>query len=62
VRYTLVTQHDAAVLARFAQRAATHGIVTGGWQHYGRNPRLHDVFRQLDAMTATHRTAELEPA
>lgn len=47
VRYTLMTVHDLELIERFAAQAASHRVVTGGWQHYGRDPRLHDIFRQL---------------
>jgi hypothetical protein len=50
-RYTLST-HDARCIQDFAAAAPSLGVVTGGWQHYGRDPRLHDIHAQLTALGA----------
>jgi len=47
LRYSLLTTHDLACIEDFADQAAEQGIVTGGWQHYGRDPRLHHIFGEL---------------
>lgn len=46
-RYALVSQHDLTCMTRFARKAARLGVVTGGWQHYGRDRRFGDILDQL---------------
>lgn len=45
-RYTL-SQHDALCIEAFTNQAPARGVITGGWQHYGRDPRLHHIHAQL---------------
>jgi hypothetical protein len=46
-RYSLVSKHDLACIESFAGQAANMRLITGGWQHYGRDQRLDDILRQL---------------
>jgi hypothetical protein len=50
-RFTL-TRNDADCLAAFAGDAPSLGVVTGGWQHYGRDARMHDILSQLNRLGA----------
>lgn len=49
LRYSMLTTHDLACIEGFSAEAQAQGIVTGGWQHYGRDPRLHHIHRGLSA-------------
>lgn len=49
LRYSLLTTHDLDCIQGFEAQAAAQGIVTGGWQHYGRDPRVHHIFGALAA-------------
>ncbi|URI06324.1 NAD(P)-binding protein [Aquincola tertiaricarbonis] len=49
LRYSLLTTHDLHCIERFGRQAARQGIITGGWQHYGRDPRLHHIFAEMAA-------------
>lgn len=46
-RYSLVTKHDLACMDEFASQAPGMGLITGGWQHYGRDRRLDNILGQL---------------
>lgn len=46
-RYSLVSKHDLTCIESFAAKASNMGVITGGWQHYGRDRRLDDILRQL---------------
>ena len=50
-RYSLVSSHDLACMESFAGRAADMGLITGGWQHYGRDRRLDDILGQLTRLS-----------
>jgi hypothetical protein len=46
-RYSLVSRHDLSCMDRFARQAPSIGLITGGWQHYGRDRRLDNILGQL---------------
>ena len=46
-RYSLVSRHDLACMDRLASKAPGMGLITGGWQHYGRDRRLDNILEQL---------------
>lgn len=49
-RYTLLTLHDKQCFERFAARAPRLRVVPGGWQHYGRDARLHDILGAIERL------------
>ncbi|MBT6529562.1 MAG: hypothetical protein HOK99_01440 [Betaproteobacteria bacterium] len=51
-RFVVVTSADQNRFGRIEKLASNFGLITGGWQNYGRDPRINHIFRRLQEVGA----------
>lgn len=48
-RFALLTNSDREIFEKVDRTAASVGLISGGWHHYGRTRRLQHIFERLHA-------------